>query len=135
VMMGVIWLGSGQIATIFGTDPELIRELTQYLLIMPVGYALYGVLSISEETLNAVGRPLMATGQTVIHMFVLYAPLALVGTWLAQMQGLLWGVAVGNILGGMVAYGLSRLSARPRRARPVSSNSRDRDAGGSICHW
>ncbi|MBT6147662.1 MAG: MATE family efflux transporter [Gemmatimonadetes bacterium] len=108
LMMGVIWLGSAQIGTIFGTDPDLTRELVQYLWIMPVGYALYGVLNISEETLNAVGRPMMAAGQTLIHMFAFYAPLALAGAWFAQMPGLLWGVATANALGGVVAYGLSR---------------------------
>ncbi len=109
-MMGVIWLASGQIATIFGTDPDLTRELVQYLWIMPIGYALYGVLNVSEETLNAVGRPMMAAGQTIIHMFALYAPLAVVGGWWGQMNGLLWGVAVANALGGLVAYGLSTVA-------------------------
>lgn len=110
LMLGLIWLGSGHIATIFGTDPDLMRELVQYLWIMPVGYALYGVLNVSEETLNAVGRPILAAGQTVIHMFVFYAPLALAGAWYAQMPGLLWGVATANALGGLVAYWLSRLA-------------------------
>ncbi|MBT4098705.1 MAG: MATE family efflux transporter [Gemmatimonadetes bacterium] len=107
LMMGLIWLSSAHIATIFGTDPELTRELVQYLWIMPIGYALYGVLNVSEETLNAVGRPMLAAGQTVIHMFALYAPLALAGAWWGQMTGLLWGVAVANALGGLIAYGLS----------------------------
>lgn len=110
LMMGVIWLFSAQIATIFGTDPDLMRELVQYLWIMPIGYALYGVLNVSEETLNAVGRPMMAAGQTVIHMFLFYAPLAMAGAWYAQMPGLLWGVAMANALGGLVAYGLSRIA-------------------------
>ncbi|HJN31127.1 MAG TPA: MATE family efflux transporter [Candidatus Latescibacteria bacterium] len=63
LMMGVIWTGSGQIATIFGTDPDLTRELVRYLWIMPVRYALYGVLNVSEDTLNAVGRPMLAAGR------------------------------------------------------------------------
>jgi putative MATE family efflux protein len=114
LMMAAMWLGSDLLAPIFGTDPELIRELAQYLWIMPVGYGLYGVLSVSEETLNAVGRPVMAAGQTVLHMFVLYAPLALAGAYWGQMQGLLWGVAVANVLGGIIAYGMSRVACSRR---------------------
>ncbi len=110
LMMGVIWTGSGQIATIFGTDPGLTREPVQYLWIMPVGYALYGVLNVSEDTLNAVGPPMLVAGQTVIHMFALCAPLAVLSVWWGQMTGLLWGVAVANTLGGLVALGLSKMA-------------------------
>lgn len=116
LMMGVIWLGSAQIATIFGTDPDLQRELVRYLWIMPFGYALYGVLNVSEETLNAVGRPIMSATQTLIHMFAFYAPLALAGAWWLQMEGLLWGVAAANAMGGLVAYGLSRMACGERAA-------------------
>jgi Na+-driven multidrug efflux pump len=106
-MLGLIWLTADKIATVFGTDPQLTQELIRYLWIMPIGYALYGVLNVSEETLNAIGRPLVAAGQTIIHMFILYAPLALVGAYYAQMHGLLWGVAMANALGGIIAYWLS----------------------------
>lgn len=106
-MLGVIWLAAEPIAAIFGSDPELMQELVRYLWIMPIGYALYGVLNVSEETLNAIGRPLVAAGQTIIHMFLLYAPLALAGAYYGQMRGLLWGVAMANMFGGIIAYWLS----------------------------
>jgi membrane protein YqaA with SNARE-associated domain len=50
----------------------------------------------------------------VLHMFVLYAPLALAGAYWGQMQGLLWGVAVANVLGGIIAYGMSRVACSRR---------------------
>lgn len=108
LMMGAIWVFRARIATIFGTDPALTGELLRYLWIMPLGYALYGVLNVSEESLNAVGRPMVAAGQTVVHMFAFYAPFALIGAWMAQMQGVLWGVAAANVLGGIIAYWVSR---------------------------
>ena len=99
--------GPASVAAVFGTNPQLTQELVRYLWIMPIGYALYGVLNVSEETLNAIGRPLVAAGQTIIHMFALYAPLALAGAYYGQMQGLLWGVAMANVFGGVIAYWLS----------------------------
>jgi Na+-driven multidrug efflux pump len=108
VMMGAIWFFRARLATIFGTEPALTGELICYLWIMPLGYALYGVLNVSEESLNAVGRPMMAAGQAVVHMFAFYAPFALIGAWMAQMQGVLWSVAAANVLGGIIAYWVSR---------------------------
>ena len=108
LVLGGMWLVAESVATVFSTEPGVLEEIMRYLWIMPFGYALYGVLNVSEETLNAVGRPLVAALQTLIHMFVFYAPLALLGAYLLGFAGLLWGVTVANLLGGAVAYGLSQ---------------------------
>ena len=57
---------------------------------------------MAEETLNAIGRPAVATVLTAIHMFLLYAPLAYAGTWLGQMTGLLTGVTAADIVASFV---------------------------------
>ena len=107
-MLGLLRLAGEPLAAIFSAEPDVGREIVRYLWIMPFGYALYGVLNVSEETLNAIGRPLAATLQTLIHMFLFYVPFAFAGARIAGLAGLLWGVAVANILGGIVAYGLSQ---------------------------
>ena len=84
---------------------------------MPFGYALFGVLNVSEETLNAVGRPMVAALQTLIHMFVFYAPLALLGAYLLGFVGLLYGVTAANLLGGAAAYVLSQFVCLKAAAR------------------
>jgi putative MATE family efflux protein len=109
LVMGVMRLVAAPAAAVFSTEPGVLQEIRSYLWIMPFGYALYGVLNVSEETLNAIGRPLVAALQTLIHMFLFYAPLALLGAYLFGFPGLLWGVTAANLLGGAVAYGLSQL--------------------------
>ena len=99
LVLGGMWLVAESVATVFSTEPGVLQEIMRYLWIMPFGYALYGVLNVSEETLNAVGRPMVAALQTLIHMFVFYAPLALIGAYLLGFAGLLWGVTVANCWG------------------------------------
>ena len=108
LVLGGMWLVADSVAAVFSTEPGVLQEIMRYLWIMPFGYALYGVLNVSEETLNAVGRPMVAALQTLIHMFVFYAPLALLGAYQLGFAGLLWGVTAANLLGGDVAYGLSQ---------------------------
>lgn len=108
LVLGGMWLVADSIAAVFSTEPAVLKEILRYLWIMPFGYALYGVLNVSEESLNAVGRPMVAALQTLIHMFVFYAPLALLGAHWLGFAGLLWGVTVANLLGGAVAFGLSQ---------------------------
>ncbi len=107
-MLGLLRQAGEPLAAIFSAEPDVGREIVRYLWIMPFGYALYGVLNVSEETLSAIGRPLAAALQTLIHMFWFYVPLAVAGARIAGLAGLLWGRAVANILGGTVAYGLSQ---------------------------
>ena len=118
-MLGLLRLAGEPLAAVFSAEPAVQREIVRYLWIIPFGYALYGVLNVSEETLNAIGRPLAAALQTLIHMFLFYVPLAFAGGRTAGLPGLLWGIALANILGGMLAYALSQfICSRWKPARP-----------------
>ena len=117
LILGIMRLVEKPVASVFSTEPGVLQEILRYLWIMPFGYALFGVLNVSEETLNAVGRPMVAALQTLIHMFVFYAPLALLGAYLLGFAGLLYGVTAANLLGGAVAYVLSQFVCLKAAAR------------------
>jgi putative MATE family efflux protein len=88
------------LAGLFSEDPEVVREIVRFLWIIPAGFALVGILSVTEETLNAIGKPLFATLQTLVHMFVIYVPFAFAGSMWLSITGLLAGLAAADILGG-----------------------------------
>ncbi len=101
-MVVILHLGTESIAVHFSTEGEVVSRIVQYLWIVPLGFGMMGVFLMTEETLNAIGRPAVATLTTAIHMLLLYAPLAYMGTRWWQMTGLFSGVAAADILAGFV---------------------------------
>ena len=108
----VLHFSANQVASIFSEEPDVVTEIVRYLWIIPVGYALVGIFSVTEETLNAIGKPIIATVSTLIHMFALYVPLAFAGSYFYGVVGLLAGLAIADTLGGLVGLSLSRLMCR-----------------------
>ena len=118
-MGGLLHLGAESIAVHFSTDEAVISRIVQYLWIVPLGFGMVGVFLMTEETLNAIGRPAVATATTAIHMFVLYAPLAYLGTKGWQMTGLFTGVAVADILAGFVGVFFVHRQCHQREANCI----------------
>ena len=118
-MVVLLHLGAESIAVHFSTDEAVISRIVQYLWIVPLGFGMVGVFLMTEETLNAIGRPAVATATTAIHMFVLYAPLAYLGTKGWQMTGLFTGVAVADILAGFVGVFFVHRQCHQREANCI----------------
>jgi Na+-driven multidrug efflux pump len=115
-MVAILHLGADSIAVFFSDDAAVVARIVEYLRIVPLGFGMMGVFFMTEETLNAIGRPVMATATTAFHMFVLYAPLAYLGSHLWQMTGLFSGVAAADILAGFVGLAtVHRLCHRRER--------------------
>jgi len=91
------------IASLFNKNPEVIRLITLYLKIVSISYGLRGIVLISAATFNALNKPYSAFSLTFIRMFVLYVPLALLGSHLFKIEGIFFGAAAANILAGFVA--------------------------------
>ena len=75
---------------------------------MPISYGAVGVIQVANSAFNAMGKPVPAVAIMVVRMFVLYVPLAYVGSWLAGPSGIFVAALVANLLAGLAAYGLSR---------------------------
>jgi Na+-driven multidrug efflux pump len=98
----VLRLSTDPISRIFSLEPDVVSEITRYLWIIPFGYFGVGIFNVTEETLNAIGRPIMASIQTIIHMFMLYIPLAFLGSFYLSMDGLFVGLVFADLLGGFI---------------------------------
>jgi len=107
---GISWvafLATGKtIAVWFGDKPELRRTLVQYLWIIALTYGLQGVCHLASATLNAMNRPFLAAAVIIIRTFVFVVPLAYVGAQLLDVRGAFAGIAVGNVVAGIVALAI-----------------------------
>ncbi|MCZ6634972.1 MAG: MATE family efflux transporter [bacterium] len=111
-LIGVLHLVAEPAARLFSNEAGVIKEIVRYLWIMPIGYAAFGILSVTEETLNAIGKPVIAFVQALVYMFVFYVPLGIAGAQMQAFTGLLWGLTAAEVLGGLVGLGLVRMMCR-----------------------
>jgi len=85
-----------------------VLELAKtYFWIVPITIAGYGFVFVSAAGFNALGRPIYGLTYTVIRSLVLYAPLVAIGVNLDGLRGAFIGIAIANILSGLIAYNWS----------------------------
>jgi putative MATE family efflux protein len=91
------------IASLFNEDPVIIESASLYLRIVPVGYALQGVFVVSTATMNVLKKPFHAVGMTILEMFVLIIPLALLGSSLLGLRGVYGAIPIAYTITGIAS--------------------------------
>jgi Na+-driven multidrug efflux pump len=104
VLIGVLFVFARPLATVFNRDDTVVATITTYLRIVPLGYGLQGVLMLCAAAMNVLNRPLQAAALSIAQMFVLYVPLALLGSALFGVRGVYGALAVAYVLGGIAAH-------------------------------
>ncbi len=98
----VLLVGAPVIASVFTEDPDVHRNLVNYLRIAPLGYGAYSAMMMVSSAFNAVDHAGRATVLSVLRSLVLAVPLAIVGSELAGPAGIFAGLAASSILAGLV---------------------------------
>ncbi len=92
------------LASVFSKDPAVVNIIVRYLRIVPLGYGAWGISSLSNTTLNVLHRPWHASGVTILYIFGLYVPLALLGSHLFGLPGIFIASVIASLGGGTAAY-------------------------------
>ncbi|MCK8823836.1 MATE family efflux transporter [Fuchsiella alkaliacetigena] len=92
------------IGRLFNDDPAVISNITLYLRIVPLAYGFKGILLITTTILNVLNKPLVASGLNVLQMFVIYLPLAFLGSFLLGIPGIFAGLTVSYFISGIVSH-------------------------------
>ncbi len=102
------------IARLFNDQPEVIRNITWYLYLIPPSYGLFSLAVLVSSIFNAIHQPIRSSALTLGRLFLLVLPAAMIGSHLGGFPGMLAGVAVANVLAGSIAYRTaSRFLDRP----------------------
>ncbi|MEM6598233.1 MAG: MATE family efflux transporter [Cyanobacteria bacterium P01_C01_bin.69] len=104
VLTGVLAVSARYIVPLFNDDAEVVRVATTYLWIVPVSYGAAGIIVVASSAFNALGKPIPAVVMTVLRMFVLYIPLAYLGSRLFGPVGIFAAATVANIVVGAGAW-------------------------------
>jgi len=121
VMFALLAVTARPVASIFNDDPVVISIIMLYLWIVPIGYALFGVFQISTITLNVLNKPVPAALLMVIQMFVLYIPLAYLGSYLFGLTGIFGAIVLAYSLSGMASHFVLKRVLAYRVTRPDRS--------------
>ena len=97
-------IGAGILASIFSEDPEVVEAIKLFVWIMPLGYGLQGIIILTNNSLNALHRPLNALILSIARCFVFYLPLAYVGSVYFGLYGFFAGAVCGNLLMAMISW-------------------------------
>jgi putative MATE family efflux protein len=111
-MLALLTLSGGAIGRFFTSNPDVIRIIRHYFWIVPIGYGLQGLLSVSSATLNVLHQPLKSTALLITQMFVLTIPLAYLGSYLFGLNAIFGASTFAKVATGLAAIWVLRREIR-----------------------
>ncbi len=103
-----LFLLADPISGLFSSDPQVLRWLSFYIMVLPAAYGPLGIVIVLANVLNAYHKPLSSLIINVSRLFLLMLPLAYLGAITAGVEGLLLALPVTNLLTGIACFMLSR---------------------------
>lgn len=91
------------IAQLFTHDSDVAARALPYFYIVPVTIFAYGIVFVSAAGFNALGRPGYGLCFTIIRSLVLYILCLYIGVLWDGLRGGFLGLAVANLLSGIIA--------------------------------
>lgn len=87
------------------SDTEAIQQIAvRYLWIVSVSYAAYGLVMSVCASFNGIGMPFPGVVISASRVIFIFLPLAFIGRWLFDLQGLFIAAAVANVMAGIWGY-------------------------------
>lgn len=100
------------IANVFAQEQSVIRDITLFLYILPLGYGLQGIIILSNSSFNAMHKPMAALMLSILRLFVFYVPIGYLGSHFYGLLGLFWGCVIANVVTALVSYTWIKQSIR-----------------------
>jgi len=97
-------LFAAPIARVFSQEPAVIDVIKFMLYVLPVTYIGIGWGILTSSAFNAINMPMKAMAVNAIRFAVLMLPLAWFGSRFFAFDGLVFGMAIANILAGIIAF-------------------------------
>ncbi|MGR2768607.1 MATE family efflux transporter [Photobacterium sp. GSS17] len=95
---------SWPLSSLFSQDEAVRSQLWHYLIVVPASYGLQTVCMLLISGLNAMHQSFKALLWNLLRLFGLLLPAAWLGSLLGGTEGLFAGIALANVVCGLVAY-------------------------------
>ncbi len=93
----------GSIGSLFSNNPNVISVISLYLLIVPIGYGLYGILVMATSTMSVLKKPIHAAILTLTQTFLLYVPMAYIGSYFFGLWGVFAALPTSYFIAGIIS--------------------------------
>ncbi len=114
----------GRIGSFFSDDPNVISVTSLYLLIIPIGYGLYGVLIMATSAMSVLKKPIHAAILTLSQTFLLYIPMAYIGSYFFGLWGVFAALPISYLIAGFISnFVLNKIILTTEKSNTVSSTS------------
>lgn len=90
--------------SLVNSDPEVVAVARVYLMIVPLGMGLMGVVAISTSSFNALGKPAPPLIISALQMLLLSIPFALVGDSLFGYRGIFMGSVLAVLVSASICF-------------------------------
>jgi len=94
------------IGSIFSPDPAVNSIVKLYLLIVPVGYGVYGLFAITTSVMSVLQKPLHAALVTLAQIFLFLLPLAYIGSVFIGLWGVFIAIPISSLIAGILGWSI-----------------------------
>ena len=101
--LAVLLVAAEMIASIFTDEPAVLRALSLYLRIIPIGYAGLAVVLVASSTFNAVDRAIRSTWLSLLRTIVIAVPAAWIGSHFLGINGIFIGLVTASVISSLFA--------------------------------
>ncbi len=92
------------IAAVFADEKSVTEQIVLFLMIVPIGYGLQGIIILTNSSFNAMHKPIIAVWLSIIRLFACYVPMAALGSYWFGLVGLFWGLVIANVIAATISY-------------------------------
>jgi putative MATE family efflux protein len=122
VLAIVLALFAKPLTGLFTHSESIQMVAVHYLWIVVISYGAYGLVMSANASFNGMGKPLPGVIISVCRVIVVFLPLAFLGRYLFDLQGLFAATTLSNLLMGAVGFvWLGRVVSRASPKSPLPS--------------
>jgi len=93
----------GSIGSLFSNNHNVISVTSLYLMIVPIGYGMYGILVSATSSMSVLKKPIHATIVTLTQTFLLYVPMAYIGSYFFGLWGVFAALPISYFIAGIIS--------------------------------
>jgi len=92
------------LVSLINVDPLVVQSATTYLYIVPLSMGCMGIMMISTQSFNALGKPMPPLVISINQTLLVYVPLAILGDYLWGYTGIFIATVVTSILMSILSW-------------------------------
>mgnify|MGYP003384900011 FL=1 len=104
LVFGLMYLTSDYIAQVFAKEDNVATLIALFLMIVPLGYGVQGVVVLTNSAFNALHQPMAALILNTLRLFLFFVPFCYLGSIWYGLIGLFSGAVLANFVMAGISF-------------------------------